>query len=280
MKRFILLLLFVFSLSVQRVHSQVMPVIDAAVADLMAATKIDQSLHYIQLAKDQVANLAKFTIMIENLGTQITMQLQNLQSASDIESFNDFMNWYNRSLYLDKQTVDTFKNMNITVGKKSYHFMDMESMAYGLKETYVDYWDKEFTEEQRREMWLNLGLTPANYAYVQPFRNEMNEWRKTGFAADHIQNKIYMDQMERNKKRQERLAKDKDLKTEDKMGEKEVLMLLLESSMDNNKVLNDMVMNQALEMKRKATEMYLEDMPDSEPALSEWRDDVFKPLRK
>jgi hypothetical protein len=279
MKKFVFLLLLVGSLSVPRAYSQI-AVFDAGVNTILAGSWVEQAIHYFQVIQHQIQSAMQFYTMIEHLGNQLDRTVQNLRSASDIRDFSDFMDWYNRSLYMEQQTAQAFKNMNVTIGKKSYHFTDMESMAYGFKDEYVDYWDREFTPEQRREMWLELGMTPANYAYVQPFRNEMNEWRRQGFAAEHIQNRLYMEQMKRNNERQARLARDKTLPTNEKMGDKEVLMLLLESSMESNRVLNDMAMYQALEMKRRATEMYLKTPPEGAPPLSDWSETGFRPLDK
>jgi hypothetical protein len=60
--------------------------------------------------------------------------------------------------------------MHITIGKKNYKITDVEGIAYGFKDTFIDYWDRELTEEQRREMWIELGVTPSNYAYISTWR--------------------------------------------------------------------------------------------------------------
>jgi hypothetical protein len=129
-------------------------------------------------------------------------------------------------------------------------------------------------------MWLGLGLTPANYAYVEPFRDEMREWRRQGFAAEYIQNSSYMEAMQRNRERKERLVGDIDLGEEDKMGEKEVAMLNLETNMDNNKVLHDIAMYHAMSLKRDSLQMYLDDAPHDEQPITEWPADGFRPLKK
>jgi len=276
MKRFFLLLLVVVFLPAQIAHSQ-LSVIDSAVELAIHESRLDQVFYYAQLVSQAMEQVVQIKNQIEQTAYIANRAMQNLTSA-DINSWDDFIDWYNRQLYLERMTVESFENMNVTIGKKNYKFTDIEGMVDGFNDTYIEYWNKEFTEEQRREMWLTLGLTPANYAYVQPFRARGRELAREFLAASSIQNNEYMNNAQRNNERQDLLAKDKELELDEKMGEKEVLMLLLESSMENNKVLNDIAMYQAREMELKAIEMYLEQMPDDEPQFSSWTGNGFRAL--
>jgi hypothetical protein len=279
MKRFLFVpLVFVF-LPCLNIHGQAL-VFDAAVHAFMTASQIETVIHYATMVKDNIMQIAQFKEMIEHAVEQGKRAVQNLQGMNDINSFDDFMDWYNRQLYLERRTVDTFKEMKVTVGKKHYSLTDIDGIAHGAKDTYVDYWDKEFTEDQRREMWRGLGLTASNYAYVQPFRQKAVEISRHGLTAPEIQNEWYVRNMERNNERQEKMVKDKNKDADDKMGQNEYLAMLLESSMENNRVLNDIAMNQTLEMERQAVEKYLADTPADAPPLSEWPEDVFRPLSK
>jgi hypothetical protein len=278
MKRFLLLSSVVVFLPCQIVHSQ-LAVFDAAVSTIMEKTHFDQVIHYAQMIDQAINQVNLIKNQIEHAVYMANMAVQNLTSA-DINSFDDFMDWYNRQLYLERMTVESFKNMNVTIGKKNYNFMDIEGMAGGFNETYIEYWNNEFTEEQRKEMWLTLGLTPSNYAYVQPFRERGRELAREFLAASSIRNNEYMKNMQANNLRQDKLARDKYLGLEEKMGEKEVLMMILESSMENNKVLNDIAMYQAMEMERKAVEMYMDQTPMQEPQFSSWPENGFRPLTR
>ena len=270
MKKFLLILLVLTFIPCFNVYAQGMPVIDAALATLMGTLHIDQAIHYAKMVSDNIQQIALFKEMIENSGKQIGMAAQNLASAKDIKSWDDFMDFYNRQLYLERQAVETWDNMNITIGKKQYAMNDIFGIAEGLKETHVDYWTKEFTEEQRREMWLGLGLTPANYAYVQPFREKAREIAKQNLTAVSIQNEWYKRNMENNNERQKKLADDKLKSDENKMGMKEVMMMTLESLLETNKVLNDMAMNQAKEMEKNSVDDALGDTPNTAPPLADW----------
>lgn len=125
-----------------------------------------------------------------------------------------------------------------------------------------------------------MGLTPANYAYVKSFKEKQRNMSEEFFFASDIRNDWYIRNMERNNERQERLVRDKNISADslDKMGELEVLQLMLESSMENNKVLNDIAMNQAYQMEMQATEYYLNELDHDAPVLSDWSTSGFRSL--
>jgi hypothetical protein len=279
MKKFLLLLVVVFLLPASFVHAQ-LAVVDAGMATLMTYSTVEQVLHYAATVKEWAETALRFEQQLSHWKFQVERALQNMASAQDIESWSDFTSWYNRQLYYERRTIESFQNSKVNIGGKNYNFMDIEGMAYGFQDTYIDYWDKEFTEDQRRAMWLQLGMTPSNYAFVQPFRQKGRELAQEFFFASDIQNDWYTRNMERNNERQRRLAEDKhlDVEDKDKLTEKEILMNLLESSMENNIVLNDIAMFQAKELEMRAVEHYLDEAPADIPPFSDWPEDGFRSL--
>jgi hypothetical protein len=277
MKIFLLVFLVLILLPCFNAYA-IMDVIDVAANSLLAATGIDQAIHYGQVITHQIAEIEHFVAQVEHMKMQAQQAVQNLESIKDIDSWDDFMAFYNRQLYLERKTGEAWDNMNIKIGKKDYHISDTAGMIYEVNDTYVDYWFNEFTEEQRREMWLELGLTPANYAYVQPFRARAMEHVQQGLTAVGIQNEWYMRQMEKNKERKAKMEADIKMKPEDKMGAKEVNMMVLDTLIDVVKVLNDMAMNQAYEREEKATQAALDNTPDQTSPPGSWRDDGFESL--
>jgi hypothetical protein len=278
MKRFILLLLVAFLLPVHFSHAQ-LAVLDAGANAFLAASGMEQVAHYAKQVKEWIETAERFKSQVEHWKFQVERTLQNLKSAQDIKSFDDFTSWYNRQLYMERQTMDMFKNANISIGNKNYSLYDLEGIIDAVDYEYVDYWNREFTDKQRKELWLGLGLTPANYAYLQPFREKARELSREAFFASDIQNEWYVRNMERNNERQEKLAADKNKSDEDQMGEKEVLQLLLESSMENNIVLNDMAMMQAHQMEMQAAQYYLDQPQKDDSPFSYWSDKGFSPLK-
>jgi len=273
MKRFLFLLFVVFL----PIHAYAQ-FFDAVIATTLQVSHAEQVIHYAQMVKDNIAQIEQFRLMLVNAGQQAQAAMQNLESIKDIGSWDDFMDFYNRQLYLERQTAQAWDNMNVTIGKKQYHISDLGNIGAGMKDEYVDYWNKEFTEEQRREMWMGLGLTPANYAYVQPFRAKANEIATRQLTSVGVQNEWYMRQMARNKEMRDKLAQDQHKDPEQKMGSKEVMMMVLESLLDTNKALNDMVMNQALEAEERAVDKALANPPKDPPTLGMWGVNGFEEI--
>jgi hypothetical protein len=278
MKKFIPFLLVSFLFPLYSAHTQ-LAVLDAGANTLLAKSGMDQVVHYTQQAKEWLETAERFKQQLEHWKFQVERTLQTLKSAQDIKSYDDFMSWYNRQLYQERQTMDMFKNANISIGNKNYSLYDLEGIVDAVDDKYVKYWNEEFTDKQRKEMWLNLGLTPSNYAFVQPFRQKARELSREAFFASDIQNEWYVRNMERNNERQQKLAADKFLSDLDQMGDKEVLQLLLESSMENNKVLNDLAMMQAKQLEMQASQYYLDQAEADAPRLSDWPEDGFRPLK-
>jgi len=277
MKKIILLLLVVFLFPLHLSHAQLL-VVDAGANSLLSMTGIDHVVHYAQEVQEWANTAAHFIKQVEHMRFQVERTLQNLKSAKDIKSYDDFISWYNSQLYQERKTLNMFKNANISIGNKNYSLYDIEGIIDAVDDKYIDYWNNEFTDKQRKELWLSLGLTPANYAYVQPFREKARELSREAFFASDIQNEWYVRNMERNKERQDKLAFDKNLPLESQMGEKEVLQLLLESSMENNKVLNDLAMMQAKQLEMQATQYYLNQAEPDAPPFSDWPEDGFSPF--
>jgi len=157
------------------------------------------------------------------------------------------MDWYNRQLYYERMSIETVKGMNVNIGKKNYSIYDLEGMAEGFDDTYVKYWDKEFTEEQRREMWLGLGLSPSNYAYVQPYREKGRQVARELFTLAEIQNNKNKKSSEENKKDLDDLKYDSTLPLDKQMGEKAVMQRIWQVLIRNGETLEDI---SAIEAKR------------------------------
>jgi hypothetical protein len=278
MKRFLFLLVIVF-FPVQTSFAQLFTtVFDPTAAALLTSSGVAQATHYGQMVTHQAAEIEHFAMQVKHMTEQANLAVQNLKSAKDIRSWDDFMDFYNRQLYLEKMTMEAFDNTNITIGKKQYHLTDIEGMAHATNDTFVNYWYEEFTEEQEKEMWLGLGLTPSNYAYVQPFRAKARELTQQGLAAPWTQNEWYKRNMEKNKERQEKLAADEEKETKDKLGAKEIQMMILESLLETNKVMNDVAMNQALDREDKAVKDSLNNTPQGRHPPGSYPKDGFDSL--
>ncbi|MDR2716999.1 MAG: hypothetical protein LBB89_02895 [Treponema sp.] len=276
MKKLFVMMVLVIAIIRQPAYAQ-LAVADGVVHGLMLDTKLEQVVHYAQTAAQWVKEIEHMREQVIHMAEMTERAIQNLASA-DIHSYKDFMDWYNRQLYLERMTIDAFKNANINIGKKNYKFSDAEGITSGIKDTYIDYWDKEFTEEQRREMWLGLGLTPANYAFVQPLRAKAHDIYRQNLFISEVQNEEYKKDMQINKKWTDKMDADKDKDSKEKMGQKEIEEAILEVEINNNRVLNNIAMYTARSLELAATEKYLDETPALAPPLSEWKPNGFRPL--
>jgi len=283
MKRFLLLLVVVLTPCVTVYGQGAALTFDALVHSLLAATGAEQAIAWAQSLANDVMQLENTYQQIKLMEENAERAIQNLKSLQDVDSWEDFMDFYNRQLYLERKTNQAFDNINVKIGKKQYHITELESMAYGFNESYVEYWDNEFTEEQRRAMWLELGMTPSNYAYVQPFREKARQLTKANLTAAGIQNEWYMRNMEANNKRKEKLLADATESKKDKdsqnpkfiLGSKEIMMMILESLLDTNKVMNDMALDQAIVREQQGINDLLKQAPDAVPDMSQWTGNEF-----
>jgi len=278
MKRFLFVFLVLFFIPCFNAYSQ-MAVLDATLNSIMVNSGIAQGIYYAQQLADNISQITNTITQIKHMEEAAKRSIQNLESIKDIGSWDDFMDFYNRQLYLERQTAQIWDNTTVTIGKKQYHITDIENIKYGAKDAYADYWAKEFTPEQEREMWMTMGLTPANYAYVTPFREKAKELTKEGFTAAKMQNEWYVRQMERNKEIRDKLAADQHKATEDKLGSKEITMMILETLLDTNKVMNDMAMAQAKEAEKKAVQDMLNNAPNDKPPIADWNKYAFEMIK-
>jgi hypothetical protein len=277
MKRFLFLaFLAIIGRFAQPVHAQPVPIMPTEVIDvganaILSATHLDQVIYYGQAIAQAGLMLENTITMAENYGEQLKRTWQNLSSLDDVKSYDDFMDWYNRQLYYDRTVKESYNSITVTIGKSNYKLSDLEGWGNGLQDALTKkFWEEEFTEEQRKEMWLGLGLTPANYAYVLPFRQQANDIAKRFLVASDIENAKYMAAMEQNKKYKDKLAKDNLLELDDKMGEKQIQMIIADTAIANNEALRDLIMLMTDMMEMKAAEYYLDQTPSDAPSFSEW----------
>jgi len=147
MKKLLLFLVIVF-FSLQNSFSQI-AVFDTVVATILETSKLERVAHYAQMVENSITQIQHLKNQVEHAANTVKMTAQNLQSLQDVNNWDDFMDWYNRQLYYERMSIETVKGMNVNIGKKNYSIYDLEGMAEGFDDTYVKYWDKEFTEEQR-----------------------------------------------------------------------------------------------------------------------------------
>jgi hypothetical protein len=230
------LLVIIFFAGIALKANAQMAVTAPILESVMAATHADQVVYYAQSIARLVENGMS---AYDQLQTTIRMEkraLDNLKNIGDVKSFGDLMTWYNRQLYLERAAEERFKNIGVSIGGKKYNMEEISEIPGDLKTTYGDYWKNDFSEAQRKEMWLTLGLSPSNYMYVQAWESREKDLMKKLMVKAQLQNEGNMTAAERNNELLKRLEADKNRPEDEKMGEKELLSMIFELLVDTNTV--------------------------------------------
>jgi hypothetical protein len=203
------------------------------------------------------------------------MALRNLRNIGEVKSFDDFMDWYNRQLYLERQAESRFKNMNVKIGGQSYAMGEIENIPGDLQSSFKNTWDNGLTDSQRRQMWQNLGLTPANYAYVKTWEAKEKELAISILTKRQTRNDEAMTAALRESEIADKISGDQFKSDEQKMSDKTLLALIAELMMGTNRAIRDMHNDQL-----EAAEMDLihnrqEQTPPPETVVSPWNNPMF-----
>jgi hypothetical protein len=257
------------------VYAQFAVVTAPALETLASVTHADQILYYIQMVEQQVQAATNSYNQWQNMIRAEERALENLRGITRVNNFNDFMDWYNRQLYLERQTEQRFVNMGVKIGKKNYRLADIDSIPDAAGTRFgSQYWQEEFSPEQRREMWLNLGMTPSNYAYVQTWKAKEDEIGRILQVNREIQNEEYQEAMQRNRELS-------DLALNGDVGEKGVLQAVLEVLIDTNKAQRDANMQYAMALDYQIARDKQGEAPPNEPVVSDWwGKSMFRPIDK
>jgi hypothetical protein len=259
-------------------HAQ-MAVTAPLMESLMAITHADQAIYYAQSIASAVENAVNTYNQFQNMLRAEERAIKNLSGVADVKSLDDFMSWYDRQLYLEKEAENRFKNMSVKVGGKKYNIDRIADLPEAMKSEYIDYWDNEFSEAQRREAWLNLGLSPANYAYVQAWEAQEKDLVKTLLVKKNIQNEENKKATERNKGMLDKIAEDKNKPEEEKMGEKELLSMLVELFADSNRVARQQAYDDAEAKEKDIVTEQKNNVPANSPDISGmWNYKFFGPI--
>jgi ASC-1-like (ASCH) protein len=246
---------------------------------LMSVTYADQLIYYAQSIAEMVQTGINTYNQFQNMLRMEQMALNNLKGVVNVKNLDDFMNWYNRQLYLERQAENKYNNLGVKIGGQDYRIAEIEDIPNAMKSAYVDYWDNDFSEAQRKEMWLNLGLSPSNYLYVQAWETREKEIAKVILTKPDVINEENMEATERHAEIANSLKEDKLKPEEQKMGEKDLLSLSLEIQMDTNRVMRQMAYDQAQANELDLVQKRAAAVPPNPPGLSEtWGKDFFGPI--
>ena len=111
--------------------------------------------------------------------------LQNLKDFdySKLKTLDDWMNFANRQMDIERRTEAIFSNIRINVGGKPYGLIDALDIPQAIAENEYNQWNSEFTDKERRQIWNYYGLKTANYYYMKTWQNREKQLVTTMAAA-------------------------------------------------------------------------------------------------
>jgi hypothetical protein len=247
---------------------------------IMSATHTDQIIYYAQSIAQLIENGTNTYNQFQNLLRAEQMALNNLKGISNVKSFDDFMTWYNRQLYLEQQSEKRFGSLGVKIGGRTYKVADVSDIPNAMQTEFVDYWGNEFSEQQKREMWINLGLTPANYAYVQTWKAREEDLAKRIMTKREIVNEENMAAAERENEMLKMLEEDAKLPEDQRMGEKSVAMMSLQAQLEANRLQRNAAYDRAeAEERRLMKEQAEKPLPNPPDVSDMWgTDTMFRPF--
>ena len=260
-----------------KAQAQVAVVMAPVLEGIMQATHAEQMIYYAQSLYQTGESAVNTYNQFQNMLRMEKLALDNLKSAANITSFDGFMDWYNRQLYLERQAERSFNRMGVKIGGTSYKLKDIDDIPSGL-ESYdiADQWAAGLSEAQRRQMWLNLGMTPANYAYVQTWEEKEKQLALTLLTKPETINEDNKIAFERMKEISDILMNDKNKSDDAKLTEKSLLQLLIELQMDSNRAIREGNMDAAQANEYLVSRDKQENAPPNTPDLSEmWNQELF-----
>jgi len=195
---------FVFPL---RVHASGIAAAAAEISGSAAIITAMEQIHATELV--QFLATAKKTFetardTYKNLEKAIEVERKawnNIRSVVDIRSVEDFMSWTNRTMYLARQEEDIYNQMGVRIGNKTYKMHEIDQIPDAMRNSFRDPFEGDFTEEEKRNMWIKLGLTPGNYNYMKTWEERNNKIAKRILTYSDI----FADEMEEAAERNENI---------------------------------------------------------------------------
>jgi hypothetical protein len=171
-KVFLLLLSAVFSFNL---YSQ-MAVADAFVLGAIKGTWIEQAAYWGQQVAQTAQSVEYLYQQTVNMVEAEKRAISNIRSIADVESFDDFMKWQNRQLYMEREVEERFESLGVRIGGKTYKAGQIDEIPGAMGSSFgKEYWN-DFSEDQRREMYTTLGLSPGNYNYVKKWQQREDDF--------------------------------------------------------------------------------------------------------
>ena len=257
-------------LCVGSAKAQMVVELGALTQALMERTRIESVIYYGQMIIQQVQAAHNTYQQVQAALRAEWRALDNLRGITSVNSFSDFMSWYNRQLDLERYRDQRMDNIRIRIGNNYHRLRDIENIRDDIRTSYGRaYWERGLTDTERRAMWLNLGLSPANWAY-------QNTWadRETNlFERQMLRRGVLEEENRFARARQARLAEEMMADDTTERALQQILGTLL---LDIDNTLRDIAMADAEYREHQIAQQRLANAPPEPLGLSGmWNRELF-----
>jgi hypothetical protein len=128
---------------------------------------VPTTLSAVAQLEETITSVKHLYDQLEHMKQSTKRAIDNLKGILSVGSLSDFMSWFDRQLYLEREVERRYNNLDVTIGGKSYHVSEIDKIPETLKNDYADKWANGYSEEDKKKLWAKLGLSPGNYMYLQ-----------------------------------------------------------------------------------------------------------------
>jgi hypothetical protein len=156
---------------VMKTHAQAAVVSAPILEAIQSNALVENSIYYTQSLVNTVTQIEHAFETLQHAIRTEQRALTNLSAIGNVKSLDDFKSWYNRQLYLERQAENRFLDINVKVGSQTYSLEEITDIPDKAKTQFqnIDF-DKSLSEQERKKLWTDLGLSPANYAYLKTWQ--------------------------------------------------------------------------------------------------------------
>ena len=269
---FVVLLLTVFTFNA---NAQGFPVIDAILNTTTLGNGIESAIHFAQQIYQTVQSVQEMYSQTQLMIKQAERAVKNIMSVTDIRSFDDFMRWTNRQLYMAQDIEGRFNNLGVVIGGKKFSARDIDDIPGALRESFDDsYWSSQFTESQRMEMYSKLGLSPANFMYLQKWKQREDEFAKNA----QFMSEINEEELQKAADMYNALAEEYAISNED-MDINQIMKNMHITNMRTELAIREMLVQMAKKNEYDVAQSKLGAVPANKPRLPDTYDaDYWEPI--
>jgi hypothetical protein len=196
---FVVLVLSFFAVCPMRVHA--VGAAEAAIVGVLEANHVLEYAQFLLMVKNTLKAAEDTYEDLQHTIKSTERAIKNLQSIVDVRSLSDFMAWNNRQLYLEREVETRYSDISVKVGRNTFRLHEIDEVPDALRNSLRDTFDGNFTEDEKRDMFVSLGLAPSNYAYLKTWEERNQKIAKEIMTY----NDVFYDELEEAKERNENI---------------------------------------------------------------------------